>query len=137
MSCFRKHHTVWLILQIPDKHAGATADAFTLFERLEMQLEQHPGELKTTYAATDVLLNMQQCSHPACQIRYKHDGTAGQLTRAAVELAKLWRTDKYLRKLDVRVFVLDPMRHLGCCMQHMRPTLCCRLSWWLQTPNKV
>lgn len=47
--------------------AGATADAFTLFERLEVKLEEHPG----------------------------------QLTRAAVELAKQWRTDKYLRKLDV------------------------------------
>ena len=41
--------------------AGATADAFTLFERLEMKLEEHPG----------------------------------QLTRAAVELAKAWRNDKY------------------------------------------
>src|SRR5215471_16459364 len=43
--------------------AGATADAFTLFERLESKLEQYPG----------------------------------QLTRAAVELAKDWRTDRYLR----------------------------------------
>ena len=42
--------------------AGATADAFTLFERLESKLEQYPG----------------------------------QLTRAAVELAKDWRTDRYL-----------------------------------------
>jgi 20S proteasome alpha/beta subunit len=48
--------------------AGATADAFTLFERLETKLEEHPG----------------------------------QLTRAAVELAKMWRMDKYLRRLDVR-----------------------------------
>lgn len=47
--------------------AGATADAFTLFERLELKLEEHPG----------------------------------QLTRAAVELAKAWRTDKFLRRLDV------------------------------------
>ena len=46
--------------------AGATADAFTLFERLESKLEAHPG----------------------------------QLTRACVELAKDWRTDKYLRKLE-------------------------------------
>src|SRR5271165_3525921 len=45
--------------------AGATADAFTLFERLESKLEQYPG----------------------------------QLTRAAVELAKDWRTDRYLRRL--------------------------------------
>jgi len=44
--------------------AGATADAFTLFERLEAKLEAHPG----------------------------------QLTRACVELAKDWRTDKYLRR---------------------------------------
>src|SRR5438105_7729444 len=43
--------------------AGATADAFTLFERLEAKLDQYPG----------------------------------QLTRAAVELAKDWRTDRYLR----------------------------------------
>ncbi|MBT3396854.1 MAG: ATP-dependent protease subunit HslV, partial [Alphaproteobacteria bacterium] len=43
--------------------AGATADAFTLFERLEARLEQYPG----------------------------------QLTRACVELAKDWRTDRYLR----------------------------------------
>lgn len=53
--------------------AGATADAFTLFERLETQLEAHPG----------------------------------QLTRAAVELAKLWRTDKYLRRLDAVMVVAD------------------------------
>src|SRR4051812_24039836 len=45
--------------------AGATADAFTLFERLESKLEQYPG----------------------------------QLTRAAVELAKDWRTDRYLRRV--------------------------------------
>ena len=35
------------------------------------------------------------------QIRFKLPLSAGQLSRAAVELAKLWRTDKYLRKLDV------------------------------------
>lgn len=52
--------------------AGATADAFTLFERLETKLEEHPG----------------------------------QLTRAAIELAKMWRMDKYLRRLDVSVFLL-------------------------------
>lgn len=56
--------------------AGATADAFTLFERLEGKLEEHPG----------------------------------QLTRAAVELAKMWRLDKYLRRLDVRL----PGLHLAC-----------------------
>jgi ATP-dependent HslUV protease, peptidase subunit HslV len=53
--------------------AGATADAFTLWERLEQQLEAHPG----------------------------------QLTRAAVELAKAWRTDKYLRRLDATMVVAD------------------------------
>lgn len=53
--------------------AGATADAFTLFERLEMKLEEHPG----------------------------------QLTRAAVELAKAWRNDKYLRRLEATMVVAD------------------------------
>ena len=53
--------------------AGATADAFTLSERLEAKLEQHPG----------------------------------QLTRACVELAKDWRTDKYLRRLEALMAVCD------------------------------
>ena len=53
--------------------AGATADAFTLFERLEGKLEQYPG----------------------------------QLTRAAVELAKDWRTDRYLRRLEAMMAVAD------------------------------
>lgn len=53
--------------------AGATADAFTLFERLEAKLDSHPG----------------------------------QLTRACVELAKDWRTDKYLRKLEALMAVCD------------------------------
>lgn len=53
--------------------AGATADAFTLFERLEKKLEQHRG----------------------------------QLMRAAVELAKDWRTDKYLRNLEAMMIVAD------------------------------
>ncbi len=53
--------------------AGATADAFTLFERLEEKLEKHPN----------------------------------QLARAAVELAKDWRTDKYLRRLEAMLIVLD------------------------------
>ncbi|HCP00144.1 MAG TPA: HslU--HslV peptidase proteolytic subunit [Rhodospirillaceae bacterium] len=51
--------------------AGATADAMTLFERLEAKLEQHPG----------------------------------QLTRACVELAKDWRTDRYLRRLEAMMAV--------------------------------
>lgn len=53
--------------------AGSTADAFTLFERLEAKLDAHPG----------------------------------QLTRACVELAKDWRTDKYLRKLEALMAVAD------------------------------
>ncbi len=53
--------------------AGATADAFTLFERLEGKLEQYPG----------------------------------QLMRAAVELAKDWRTDRYLRRLEAMMAVAD------------------------------
>ena len=58
--------------------AGATADAFTLFERLETKLEEHPG----------------------------------QLTRACVELAKNWRMDKYLRRLDAVMVVADEHRSL-------------------------
>ncbi len=53
--------------------AGATADAFTLFERLEAKLEAHPK----------------------------------QLVRSAVELAKDWRTDKYLRRLEAMMIVAD------------------------------
>jgi len=53
--------------------AGATADAFTLFERLESKLETYPG----------------------------------QLTRACVELAKDWRTDRYLRRLEAMMAVAD------------------------------
>ena len=62
-----------------DKHnvivgfAGSTADALTLFERLEAKLEKH----------------------------------AGNLPRAAVELAKDWRTDKYLRRLEALMAVAD------------------------------
>ncbi len=53
--------------------AGATADAFTLFERLEAKLEQYPN----------------------------------QLMRACVELAKDWRTDRYLRRLEAMMIVVD------------------------------
>ena len=53
--------------------AGATADALTLFERLEAKLEQYPG----------------------------------QLSRACVELAKDWRTDRYLRRLEAMMAVAD------------------------------
>ena len=53
--------------------AGATADAFTLIERLEAKLEQYPD----------------------------------QLARACVDLAKDWRTDRYLRKLEAMLLVAD------------------------------
>ncbi|WP_425407078.1 ATP-dependent protease subunit HslV [Hwanghaeella sp.] len=53
--------------------AGATADAFTLLERLEAKLDQYPD----------------------------------QLTRACVELAKDWRTDRYLRRLEAMMAVVD------------------------------
>jgi ATP-dependent HslUV protease subunit HslV len=53
--------------------AGSTADALTLFERLDAKLEKHPG----------------------------------QLTRACVELAKDWRTDKYLRRLEAMLIVVS------------------------------
>jgi ATP-dependent HslUV protease subunit HslV len=59
--------------------AGATADAFTLLERLETKLEQYPG----------------------------------QLTRACVELAKDWRTDRYLRRLEAMMIVADKTITLG------------------------
>jgi ATP-dependent HslUV protease, peptidase subunit HslV len=54
--------------------AGATADAFALFERLEAKLDQYPS----------------------------------QLLRACVELAKEWRTDRYLRRLEAMMLVADP-----------------------------
>lgn len=53
--------------------AGATADAMTLFERLESKLEQYPN----------------------------------QLTRACVDMAKDWRTDRYLRRLEAMMIVAD------------------------------
>ncbi len=58
--------------------AGATADAFTLFERLEAKLEQYPG----------------------------------QLLRACVELAKDWRTDRFLRRLEAMMIVADAEKSL-------------------------
>jgi len=58
--------------------AGATADAFALFERLEGKLEKHPG----------------------------------QLMRACVELAKDWRTDRYLRHLEAMMAVADASTNL-------------------------
>ncbi|MCG6859470.1 MAG: ATP-dependent protease subunit HslV [Salaquimonas sp.] len=59
--------------------AGATADAFTLLERLEAKLEQYPD----------------------------------QLMRACVELAKDWRTDRYLRRLEAMMLVADKTVTLG------------------------
>ena len=59
--------------QIVAGFAGSTADAFTLFERLEAKLERHPG----------------------------------QLLRACIELAKDWRTDRYLRRLEAMMIVAD------------------------------
>src|SRR3978361_1041816 len=53
--------------------AGATADAFTLFERLEAKLDQY----------------------------------SGQLLRASIEMAKDWRTDRYLRRLEAMMLVAD------------------------------
>lgn len=58
--------------------AGSTADAFTLFERLEAKLEQYPA----------------------------------QLTRACVDLAKDWRSDRYLRRLEAMMIVADRERSL-------------------------
>ncbi len=58
--------------------AGSTADALTLFERLEMKLEQHPS----------------------------------QLMRSCVELAKDWRMDRYLRKLEAMMIVADEQTSL-------------------------
>lgn len=58
--------------------AGATADAFTLFERLENKLERYPDQLK----------------------------------RACVELAKDWRTDRYLRRLEAMMIVADKTESL-------------------------
>jgi len=60
--------------------AGATADCFTLRERLERKIEEHPG----------------------------------QLTRACVELAKNWRMDKYLRRLDAVLLVANKVRPPLC-----------------------
>lgn len=59
--------------QVIGGFAGATADAMTLFERLEAKLEQYPH----------------------------------QLTRACVDMAKDWRTDRYLRKLEAMMIVAD------------------------------
>lgn len=69
----RKVRTIGKGGEVVAGFAGATADAFTLLERLEAKLEQYPG----------------------------------QLMRAAVELAKDWRTDRYLRRLEAMMIVAD------------------------------
>lgn len=69
----RKVRTLGPSGQVIGGFAGATADAFTLFERLEAKLEQYPNQLR----------------------------------RAAVELAKDWRTDRYLRRLEAMMIVAD------------------------------
>jgi ATP-dependent HslUV protease subunit HslV len=69
----RKVRTLGEDAKVIGGFAGATADAFTLFERLEAKLERHQGKLM----------------------------------RAAVELAKDWRTDKYLRNLEAMMIVAD------------------------------
>jgi ATP-dependent HslUV protease subunit HslV len=69
----RKVRRLGRVAKVIGGFAGATADAFTLFERLEKKLETHHG----------------------------------QLLRAAVELAKDWRTDKYLRNLEAMMIVAD------------------------------
>jgi len=69
----RSHSRPWCPRRQARPAPGATADAFTLFERLEAKLEQY----------------------------------SGQLTRACVELAKDWRTDRYLRRLEAMMAVAD------------------------------
>lgn len=95
--------------------AGATADAFTLFERLETKLEEHPARAPAAlcaHAARRADRSVATRAPPAPRPQ-------GQLTRACVELAKAWRMDKFLRRLDVRLFsllaLLSPTRaHARC-----------------------
>ena len=87
--------------------AGATADAFTLFERLETKLEEHParGCAATRPAAVCRRAESRRGLHTRKQAGLSPaplPAPQGQLTRACVELAKNWRMDKYLRRLDVR-----------------------------------
>ena len=74
--------------------AGATADAFTLFERLETKLEEHPVR-RRSLSGREASVRLRRADAVTLS-------TQGQLTRACVELAKNWRMDKYLRRLDVR-----------------------------------
>ena len=75
--------------------AGATADAFTLFERLEAKLEQYPD----------------------------------QLMRACVELAKDWRTDRYLRRLEAMMIVADKSTYAGADRHRRRARARSMASW--------
>ena len=81
--------------------AGATADAFTLFERLEAKLDQYPA----------------------------------QLMRAAVELAKDWRTDRYLRRLEAMLLVADKSSIFT--VRSMREWRARRSSMWSKKPIPV
>lgn len=95
--------------------AGSTADALTLFEQLEMKLEAHPGALPPAAngwrftSSWKKILQEWILKTTVCQSnswKQPFNLSTGQLSRAAVELAKLWRTDKYLRKLDVSVIAI-------------------------------
>ncbi len=81
--------------------AGATADAFTLFERLEAKLEQYPG----------------------------------QLTRACVEMAKDWRTDRYLRRLEAMMLVAD--KQAGLVLTGTATCWSPRAASWASDPAAI
>ena len=84
--------------------AGSTADALTLFERLESKLEKHAGNL--TRAAVELAKDWRTDKYLR-RLEAKLEKHAGNLTRAAVELAKDWRTDKYLRRLEALMAIGD------------------------------
>ena len=107
--------------------AGATADAFALFERLEAKLEQHPGNLARAcvelgkdwrtdkylrrLGTGEVIAGFAGTTADAITLFERLEGKleqySGQLTRACVELAKDWRTDRYLRRLEAMMLVAD------------------------------
>lgn len=115
-----------IVQTIVSGFAGATADAMTLRERLERKLEEYPGELVSScnragegctvsdrsaqiggsslglaISFTHAIINRHQirmATGPTNGTPTQH--TTGQLKRSCVELAKQWRTDKYLRQLD-------------------------------------
>ena len=103
--------------------AGATADCFTLLEKLEGKLEEHPGKrirgidsckdarrdtgrrlvvtgaadlIYRCAAAEGQLRSSVDCARIQCAVSL----CTGQLVRSCVELAKQWRTDRYLRHLE-------------------------------------